>query len=147
MKTGPAASGSEAEDIVTASLVEDGERLQALPRYFGSKLTRAELLVYHWMGAMCPEYSGGYWQFYSLSNGGFYMAPAGGEPFVAHVTTNGYIGSLSPDAAGITACLFAFNQLANTGGREQERFIELFHRLRDFVAFHQEAGQILRAID
>ena len=43
--------------------------------------------------------------------------------------------------------MFAFNQLANTQGPEQERFIELFYQLRDFAASHQEAREIFRAID
>ena len=35
---------------------------------------------------MAESYKGAYWEFFTLSNGGFYMAPAGDEVF--HVTTN-----------------------------------------------------------
>jgi len=141
------ASGDDDAGVVTASMVADEQRMQTLPHYFGSKLTQAELWVYHWMGTLCPEYSGGYWAFYRLSNGGFFMAPVNEKPLAVRADTNDYVGVMSPQAAGITACLFAFNQLANADGREQERFSELFHRLRDFVAFHPEASAILRAID
>ena len=132
--------------VVTASLVTDEKRMDTLPHFFGSKLTRAEMLVYQWMGTLCPSYAGGYWHFYRLSNGGFYMAPTGEDSFVVTVS-NDYQGTMSADAAGVTACLFAFNQLANTQGPEQERFIELFYQLRDFAASHQEAREIFRAID
>jgi len=146
MNEGLQAAGDDA-DTIGATLISDEQRMQTLPHYFGAKLTRAELLVYHWMGTLCPQYSGGYWAFYRLSNGGFYMAPVSDEPLAVHVATNGYVGVMSPDAAGITACLFAFNQLANTEGREQERFIELYYQLRDFLAFHKDGGEIFRAID
>jgi len=35
-----------------------------------------ENLVYLWMKKLCDEYNGGYWTYYKLSNGGYYMAPA-----------------------------------------------------------------------
>ena len=52
---------------------------------------------------------------------------------------------LSADAAGIVASLFAVGQLANQTG--DDHVIELYHLLRDYAFEHQEAGNILRAID
>jgi hypothetical protein len=56
-------------NVITATLVPEGQRLGTLPRHFGAKLTWAEMLVYDWMGALCRDYSGRYWGFYALSNG------------------------------------------------------------------------------
>src|SRR5438105_14874957 len=115
---------------ITAALVPDEARLSTLPRFFGAKLTQAELLVYRWMDALCEAYSGGYWQFYALSNGGFYMAPSRTQRMRLAVGGNAFDGEMSARAAGIVACLFAFGELAQdeTGG---ERFIGLYHLLRD----------------
>jgi hypothetical protein len=132
---------------VTASPVADEQRLNVLPRYFGAKLTYAELLVYQWMGQLCEGYGGGYWNFRLLSNGGFYMAPQRDEPMQIRVETNGYEGAMSADAAGVTACLFAFCDMANRTGSEQERFIDLYYHLREYAACHAECAEILRAID
>jgi hypothetical protein len=137
----------EQPGIVTATLVSDEQRMKTLPFYFGAKLTSAEMLVYQWIGNLCPGYSGGYWAFYALSNGGFYMAPTTDDRFTVKVDCNGYAGEMSADAAGVTACLFAFCQLANRTGSEQDRFIDLYHRLREFTIGHAEAASILCAID
>jgi hypothetical protein len=137
---------NEQTDVITATLIPEQQRLGTLPRYFGAKLTRAEMLVYDWMGALSKDYSGGYWNFYALSNGGFYMAPAARERMTISVEGNGFSGEMSADAAGIVAVLFAFCQIANE--TEEDRFIELYHQVRDYAAqFHPERRRILRAID
>jgi hypothetical protein len=40
-----------------------------------------EALVFGWLDRLCIDYSGGLWDFYSLSNGGFYMAPTNEKQF------------------------------------------------------------------
>jgi hypothetical protein len=56
---------------------------------------------------MAQDYSGGLWEFYTLSNGGFYMAPS--TDVIFHVSCdNMFEGDLSGDALGITACLYAY---------------------------------------
>ena len=60
---------------------------------------------------MAQEYTGGYWDFWTLSNSGFYMAPA--EDTIFHVKCqNMYEGDLSADALGIVACLYAYSNLS-----------------------------------
>jgi hypothetical protein len=64
------------DNAVTASLVTGEARPDFLPFYFGTRrMLRGEALVYGWMKRLCKSYDGGYWHFYTLSNGGFYMAP------------------------------------------------------------------------
>ena len=131
---------------VTATPVEESRRVTCLPAHFGSHMLVVEANIFRWCSRLCPEYSGGAWHFFELSNGGFYMAPdmsAIKVPVV--VGTNDYSGSLSPDALGIVACLFAFSHLSFH--LESECIGEHFHLLRDYVAGHAEAPEIFRAID
>jgi Antirestriction protein len=96
------------------------------------------------MRQLAKDYSGGYWHFYELSNGGFYMAPEC-EPLILLVAGNGYAGRMSAEAAGITACLFAFSHLSF---RIPDEVIGChYHQLRDFALEHPEASAILAAID
>ncbi len=141
-------AGEEKGGAITAQLVPEGRRLAVLPRVFGAtvmRAVRAEHLVYDWMGRLCANYGGGYWHFYELSNGGFYMAPRSDERFRVCVEGNGFEGELSADAAGIVAVLFALCQLAFDS--TDDRYVELYHQLRDFAVSHPEAGAIFRAID
>ncbi len=129
---------------IEAHKVPDDARIHTLPLHFGQHMLTVENAVYRWMRRLAPAYSGGYWHFYELSNGGFYMAPEC-EPLLIRVEGNGYEGLMSSAAAGITACLFSFSHLSF---RIDDQVISThFHQLRDFALEHQEAGAILAAID
>ena len=130
---------------VVASLVSDAERSLVLPRHFGSQLLEAETTIFAWLRELSADYQGGYWHFYELSNGGFYMAPDVGGRFRIEVAGNGYRGCMSADAAGITACLFAFSHLSFRF--RDGPFGEHFAWLLDFAADHAEASAILAAAD
>jgi hypothetical protein len=130
---------------VLAQRVEDTERMLALPRHFGPRLLIFEGAVYEFMRRFAAEYDGAYWQFYELSNGGFYMAP-GGRTFRFAVDSNGYAGEMSADAAGITVCLFACSHLSFRYS-DDDVFGNHFHLLREFAAEHTEASAIFAAID
>lgn len=108
---------------------------------------RIEPTVFNIARDQAQNYNGGYWRFYSLSNGGFYMAPDADSTF--HIKCpNHYQGELSSDAFGIVACLCAYSYLSFS---EDTRFARIcamhFHLLRPFVADHPEALKIYRAID
>ena len=130
---------------VIAALVPDHERLHTLPRHFGSHLLVAESAIFDWLRDLSPDYEGAYWHFYELSNGGFYMAPDVGGRFRIEVAGNGYRGCMSADAAGITACLFAYSHLSFRF--RDGPFGEHFAWLLDFAADHAEASAILAAAD
>jgi hypothetical protein len=62
--------------------------------------------VYSFAEQLSRDYTGGYREFWTLSNRGFYMAPAGDGLF--HVLCgNQFECDLSADAFGITVCLYA----------------------------------------
>ena len=117
----------------------------ALPRHFGQRLLVFEGAVYDFMRRFAPSYRGGYWEFFELSNGGFYMACDGG-PFRFSVDTNGYEGEMSADAAGITVCLFVCSHLSFTYTGD-DVFARHFHLLHEYAAEHAEAPAIFAAID
>ncbi len=136
---------------VTASLVPLRDRMAFLPRLLGARMIRGEFAVYDWMGRLAPAYHGGLWKFYTLSNGGFYLAPDVDTPFKVEVSGNYFSRELSADAAGIVATLFALCQLveeaAEEGADDQERLADHYHALRAFAGEHVEGGLIFAAID
>lgn len=135
---------------VTASLVSESQRLDFLPSYFGLRLMmRGEALTYAWLCRLCERYSGAYWHYYTLSDGGFYMAPDLETCLEIKVVGNGFRGVASADAAGIVATLFALGQLAAeaAGTEAADALIDHYYSLRGFAAVHHEAALIFRAID
>lgn len=130
---------------ITSVRLGQEARIDALPRHFGAHLMLAvEQAVFQAMEELVADYRGGYWHFYDLSNGGFYMAPDL-QPLRLYVPGNDFCDVLSADAAGIVACLFAYGRLYSTF--RSDVLAEHYHRLRDFALSHREAQQILRAID
>ena len=98
-------------------------------------------------GTLSRDYRGGYWDMYKLDNGGFYMAPDSGTPFQVSCM-NGYEGTLSSDAFGLTVCLYAYSNLSFSDIPElAETCAEQFHLLKEYVFEHQEVKGILAAID
>jgi hypothetical protein len=129
---------------LAARQVPDDERLDTLPRHFGRYMMRVEDAIYTFLRELAQEYRGGYWHFYELSNGGFYMAPQLGL-LDLQVDGNGYAGRMSADAAGITACLFAFSHLSFQ--IQNDLISRHYYALRDFALEHAEARAIFAAID
>ena len=125
--------------------VPEGERLDVLPKRFGQHMLVVESAIYDFMAASARSYRGGFWKFFELSNGGFYMAPVGEITFDIHVEGNGFEGVMSADAAGITACLFAFSHLSFQ--IRSDALVNHFYQLRAFALEHAEASVILAAID
>ena len=134
------------EPKIIATLVPEDQRLSVLPDTFGfAQMLRAEALTYGWMSKLSIDYTGGYWHYYKLDNGAFYMAPSEEKRWRIAVHGNGYEGTVSADAAGIIATLFMIGQLA--GELQTDAIAELYHALLDFATEHAEQAAILSAID
>jgi Antirestriction protein len=99
------------DSLIVATLVPEAARLAFLPRHFGRQMLVFEQTLYTQMSQLCADYSGSYWDFYDLSNGGCYLAPSAGSYRIA-VAGNYFEGILTADAAGITATLFTMNALS-----------------------------------
>jgi hypothetical protein len=107
---------------------------------------RVEPSIFNFAGLLSPQYDGGLWEFYALSNGGFYMAPKTDEPFEVRCE-NGFEGRLSACAFGTTVCLYSFSHLSGEGGSFAETCAEQYHLLREHMLDHREALSILAAIN
>lgn len=128
-----------------ARLVPEFKRLAVLPRLFGRHCVRVEGAVYGMLGRLCARYHGGYWAFYELPNGGFYMAPDSDATFDLYGEGNGFEGTVGADAAGIIACLMAFSHLSFL--IDDPRVALAYTRLHSSLAGHPEVRAILKAID
>lgn len=134
---------------ISNNRVSEVKRTGFLPTYFGAQLMiLGESAVYNTMRAIAPAYTGGLWEFYELSNGGFYMGIED-ESFEVSVQSNGYNGTMSGDAAGIVATIFALDALISRFYEtlDVDHLVEHKYQLIDFAKTHAEAEQILAAID
>ncbi|QXW20371.1 antirestriction protein (plasmid) [Comamonas aquatica] len=149
MNTSAPATSDTTQATIENTKVSDVQRMGFLPTYFGPHLMlHGEQAVYSWMRHIAPDYTGGLWEFYELSNGGFYMGIEH-ERFDVFVPGNGFEGNMSGDAAGIVATIFALDniisQLYETF--DVDYLVEHKYRLIDFSRSHPEAAMITAAID
>lgn len=87
------------------------------------------------------------WSFYTLSNGGAFMAPDadGGDKWHLFNSMNGNDAEMSVVAAGIAVCLIEYSHHACR--TECDAMTAHYYRLRDYALQHPEAHAILRIID
>jgi len=133
--------------IISAELVPEALRIDVADGLFGMRFPlKLEPAIYKFAEYLSSEYNGGYWDFFRLSNGGFYMAPRLDGAFAVSCE-NGYEGALSADALGIAACLYAYSHLSFDGNHFDDICAQQYHWLREFAMEHAEAAGVLAAID
>jgi hypothetical protein len=134
--------------IITKKLVTAQKRTSHTDRLFGLHFPmRLEPVVYTITDRIAEDYHGGFWDFWELSNFGFYMSPGSDKRFNVSCD-NGYDGAMSSDALGITVCLYAYSNLSfGTESQFTNTCAQQYHWLRDYALDHDEAGGILRAVD
>lgn len=133
------------ECSIKAIPVGESKRNTFLRSHFGNKEFIAESAIFNTAYKQCPDYKGGYWNFYELTNGGFYLAPAGCDKLEIFVAGNGFQGVLSADAIGIVICLFVINGLA--WKFDDDMMVDKYYMLRDYALDHGECSSIFGAID
>lgn len=142
-------AGTASAPALTATLVQDEQRVGFWPQHFGSipQWIILEPTIFTWMDRLCAGYSGGTWQFYTLNNGGAFMTPESenNEPWTLFNTLNGNGGALSAEAAGIAVCLMAYSHHACR--TECDAMTEHYYRLRDYALNHAECSAIMHIID
>jgi hypothetical protein len=126
----------------------DAQRAAHTHKLFGIRFPMyVESFVFDTAGSLSEAYNGGLWQFHSLSNGAFYMAPDQAGPLHV-VCENGFEGGMSADAFGITVCLYAYSHLSFSGNEEfAQTCAQQYHWLREYMAEHAEVAAILGATD
>ncbi|ALM83112.1 antirestriction protein [Bordetella sp. N] len=116
-----------------------------LPTYFGPRdFLKGELLVYRWIELLSDDYRGGYWHFYEIP-GGFYLAPAGYTELRIRWPLNHCDCTMSADAAGIVATLYALSELCEAV--RGDGLVDRYHALKAFALEHPEVAAIYAAID
>ena len=136
-------------DRIECMPVPDEQRAAFWPQHFGSVplWITLEPRIFAWMDRFCADYSGGIWNFYSLSNGGAFTTPEAGsdEKWSLFNSMNGNGGELSAEATGIAVCLIAYSHHACR--TECDAMTEHYYRLRDYALHHPECNAIMHIID
>lgn len=139
---------AEENVIVTRTLIPEDQRLSHVEKLFGAHFPLViEPVIYGITERMAEAYCGGYWQFYTLDNGGYYLAPEGDQ--IYQVSCDNYFtGQLSADALGIVACLYAYSHCSFSRNEQVGRLCaQHYHWLREYMYEHPEVASILGAID
>lgn len=136
-------------DRIECMPVPDEQRAAFWPQQFGSipQWITLEPHIFGWMDRFCRDYSGGIWNFFTLSNGGAFMAPENenDEKWTLFNSMNGNGAEMSAEAAGIAVCLIAYSHHACR--TECNAMTEHYYRLRDYALLHADCHAIMRIID
>lgn len=133
--------------IVAVAVDDEDARLKCLTDIAGQGIIRTVRLEHAFFNAMHifdETYHGGWWNFFKLSNGGFYVALKDDKQFHM-VSPNGFECDVNANTAGIIVSAFAYSNLSF--GPNGEAFGEEYHKLSDFIFQHPEAGTIHAALD
>lgn len=133
-------------DVITRKQYPESKRLDFLPVFVGKYDLAYESMVFDNLSeASNGQYTGGYWEFYTLSNGGFYMELRQTEALQMECIGNYYTGTMSAQAASIAVNLCVQNAFA--WQVDAEKHSAHFHQLRDYASQHKEASAIFGFID
>jgi hypothetical protein len=75
MKTMHAQTRNAAHATTAQLIVDQEKRAEVLSNRFARYMLMVEDSIYMSMRRIVPDFGVGYWHFFELSNGGFYMAP------------------------------------------------------------------------
>lgn len=131
--------------ITAVKVTDSAERLQCLPQIAGKNCVVLEHTIYDMLSMLSDDYDGGYWDYYRLSNGGFYMAPNGLLLYGIRSHGNFFEGEVFAETAGIIATAMAYSHLSflPTGGC----FGMAYQLISEFINEHPEARIIRAALD
>ena len=132
---------------ITKHAVDENDYDEHTYKLFGDHYSMS--LAPHVFGTasrLSAEYGGGTWDFFALSNGGFFMSPRSGTSFNVSRAYGAPV-KMSAEGLGITACLFALSDLSFGRGAFAETCGWHYRLLRAFAYEHLEAPAIYRAID
>lgn len=136
---------------ITRKIISEKHRGKILPRFIGNPYLIFEQNIYGYTDHFTDEYHGGFWDFYELSNGGFYMSLSSDKELTFTNPDNYFSESMDADTISIIINLYVFNHLAFKYHDKNEatsaRFTHLYHHLFDYAETHPNATLIMRAID
>lgn len=135
---------------ITKTELKGQHRMGALPKHFPNCYLRVEQMVYSVARKLCTDYRGGSWDFWSLSNGGFFMSLPGNMRLCNPMNQSEEV--LSGEAAGLVICVLAFAWFGDQYvGTSFEYIANMMYEqvslLKDYADQHPEGGKIFRLID
>lgn len=135
-------------ETITRVLVPDRQRADFVDALFGFSFPlQLEPCIFAVASELSSDYHGGYWAFYSLGNSGFFMAPDDDARFTVR-SENGFEGTMTADAFGVTVCLYAYSRLSFIATKPAATtYARHYHRLREYVMDHAEVAAIIAATD
>ena len=143
------APANQPEFELTVTPVSDEQRIDFWPQHFGTipQWITLEPRILAWMESFFATYSGVIWSFYTLSNGGAFMAPDADNDDKWHLLNSMNVNDsqMSAEAAGIAVCLIEYSHHACR--TDCDAMTEHYYRLRDYALQHPEAHAIMRIID
>lgn len=94
------------------SAVQGKEFSQKIFGEVGSSVIMSNAQIF--MRGLCESWRTGTWQPYSLSNGGYFMAPNAdqGEGFLLRHSANDFAEVVTPHLTGVIVFLYAYSQLS-----------------------------------
>lgn len=145
----PVVEQQDQEAVIKATLVPHDKRSGFLSRYLGNAAFIGEMRLFQFMDRLCPAYKGAFWEFVELSNGSMFLYPKMSQEKVdCNWPENFSSETVTPEAAGITACLFLFSHLSfELKGDALEKVCMLYENLREYMYGHPEARQIIALTD
>lgn len=138
-------------NALTAIAVPHPQRPRFWHQHFGSipQWMLLEPHIFGWLGRLCADYYGGSWDFYTLGNGGAFIAPEvdgdDNKKWTLLNTLNGNGAKMSAEAVGITACLMTYSHHACR--TESEAMTDHFYHLREYALHHPDSRAIFALID
>lgn len=146
-------SESTSTIAITGEVIAEESRMQFATAMFKSPFSfpKLEGIVFSQTSKFCAKYKGGYWEYVSLSNGGFYMYPRigdVGEKFDVCNADNYGESVITADALGIVVTLIALSHLSFAlNGSDLEKVCDLHALLMDYYCEHAESEAIAVLID
>jgi hypothetical protein len=130
---------------ITRELIPKNQTLSLIENLLGIPI-RIEIVIQGIARRMCPSCEFKFWVAFYLTNGGFYLAPSVDRKYPV-ICDNGWQGVLLADALGLAASMLAYSHMSFTGRLDFDQCCDdqYFH-LKEFVAFHDEAATIRKAV-
>jgi len=97
--------------MINKIAVAESERDNAIPHVLQRYLLPIEAHSQNYLRQVSGDYTGGQWNFYKLSNGGFFMAPSDRQMYTITVPDNYFHKTVDAEAAGLIAFLSGINRV------------------------------------
>lgn len=123
--------------MITASIVPVSERINFFPS-ITKQYIHFEQAVYFTAEKLIEGYSGGFWEFVELSDGGKFCYPVSGSTFFVSNSMNYGNAELSPEATGICVFLIMLSHYSmsvyhNGDASEYRRLNELYYSVESYA--------------